>query len=52
MRDGDVMGQLPTVEHIVKYDSEISDSLISCMIDFLFVPESPFSRLMYPGWVK
>ena len=52
MRDGDVIELLPTLERAQKYDSEISDWVISCMIDFLFVAELPFSRLMCPGWAQ
>ena len=37
MRDGDVMELLPTLEGAQKYDSEISDWLVSCMIDFLLL---------------
>jgi hypothetical protein len=52
MRDGDVKEMLPSLEQVQKYDSEISDLLVSCMIKFLFVADMAFSYLMYPGWAQ
>ena len=49
MRDGDVIGLLPSLERAQKYDSEISDWLVSCMIDFFFVADFAFLCLMYLG---
>ena len=52
MRDRDIIELLPTLELAQKYDSEISDRLVFCMIDFLFVAELAFSFLMCPGWAQ
>ena len=52
MRDRDIIELLPTLELAQKYDSEISDWLVSSMINFLFLADLAFSCLMYPDWAQ